>query len=85
MTDTTANSAAMTTADGIPLKVSLQRAQRQSKMRAFLLVSPLLAFIAVAFVFPIFDMLFRSVENSVVQDVMPKNGFRAGLVGSDLR
>lgn len=72
MTDTTANSAAMTTADGIPLKVSLQRAQRQSKMRAFLLVSPLLAFIAVAFVFPIFDMLFRSVENSVVQDVMPK-------------
>ncbi|MEQ9489882.1 MAG: ABC transporter permease [Alphaproteobacteria bacterium] len=72
MTDTTANSAAMTTADGIPLKVSLQRAQRQSKMRAFLLVSPLLAFIAIAFVFPIFDMLFRSVENSIVQDVMPK-------------
>jgi len=78
MTDTTANSAAMTTADGIPLKVSLQRAQRKSKMRAFLLVSPLLAFIAVAFVFPIFDMLFRSVENSVVQDVMPKTAAALG-------
>ncbi len=72
MTDTTANSSAMTTADGIPLKVSLQRAQRRSKFRAFLLVSPLLAFITIAFVFPIFDMLFRSVENSIVQEVMPK-------------
>lgn len=63
---------ALTTVDGTPLKVSLERALRRSRFRAFMLVSPLLAFIAVAFVMPIADMLFRSVENSVVQSVFPE-------------
>ncbi|WP_316935535.1 ABC transporter permease [Halomonas sp. ANAO-440] len=56
----------LTTADGVPLKVSLRRAVRRSKIKAFLLVSPLLLFLVVAFVMPIFDMLWRSVDNPEV-------------------
>ncbi|MDI5933611.1 ABC transporter permease [Halomonas kalidii] len=58
--------ASLTTADGVPLKVSLRRAVRRSKVKAFLLVSPLLLFLVVAFVMPIFDMLWRSVDNPEV-------------------
>ena len=39
----------MTTADGTPLKVSLNRALRRNKFRAFLWVAPLLAFILISF------------------------------------
>ncbi|WP_163577531.1 ABC transporter permease [Halomonas faecis] len=56
----------LTTADGVPLKVSLRRAVRRSKLKALLLVSPLLAFLIVAFAMPIFDMLWRSVDNPEV-------------------
>nr|WP_255762636.1 ABC transporter permease [Halomonas alkalisoli] len=56
----------MTTADGVPLKVSLRRAVRRSKVKALLLVSPLLLFLIIAFVMPIFDMLWRSVDNPEV-------------------
>ncbi|SDJ47569.1 ABC transporter permease [Billgrantia gudaonensis] len=56
----------LTTADGVPLKVSLRRAVRRSKLKALLLVSPLLAFLVIAFVMPIFDMLWRSVDNPEV-------------------
>ncbi|MFY0992572.1 ABC transporter permease [Halomonas sp. C05BenzN] len=59
-------SAPLTTADGVPLKVSLRRAVRRSKAKAFLLVSPLLLFLVIAFVMPIFDMLWRSVDNPEV-------------------
>lgn len=62
----------MTTADGIPLKVSLQRALRRSRIRAFMLTAPLLAFILVAFVLPIVDMLIRSVDNAIVSEVFPQ-------------
>ena len=60
----------MTTADGTPLKVSLNRALRRNKFRAFLWVAPLLAFILISFLVPIFDMVFRSAENAVVGDVL---------------
>ena len=60
----------MTTADGTPLKVSLHRALRRNKIRAFMLVVPLLAFISITFLIPIADMIFRSVENSLVSTVM---------------
>ena len=59
-------------ADGTPLKVSLNRALRREKTRAFLLVLPLLAFILITFIAPIADMLFRSVENSIVQETIPR-------------
>ncbi len=68
--DTTAPQA-MTTADGTPLKVSLNRAMRVNKWRAFFWVVPLLAFILITFLFPVADMMFRSVENSIVEEILP--------------
>jgi len=62
----------MVTADGTPLKVALARATRRSKIKAFLLVAPLLAFILISFIFPIVDMLLRSVENPEVTDAIPE-------------
>ena len=60
------------TTDGIPLKVSLKKAERKNKIRAFLLVSPLLLFIMVTFVIPIADMLLRSVDDSYINNVYSK-------------
>ncbi len=60
----------LVTADGIPLAISLARAQRRGKLRAIGLVTPLFLFILVAFFVPIVDMLFRSVENELVGSVM---------------
>ena len=54
------------TADGTPLKVSLARARRRAQIKALLLVAPLLLFIVVTFMIPVFNMLFRSVDNPVV-------------------
>lgn len=54
----------LTTVDGKPLKVSLKAAQSRAKMRAFLLVLPLLAFILITFIMPIGQMLYRSVNNT---------------------
>ena len=59
-------------ADGTPLKASLNRALRREKLRAFLLIAPLLLFILVTFIAPIADMLFRSVENNIVRDTIPR-------------
>ncbi|MCG6882155.1 MAG: ABC transporter permease, partial [Silicimonas sp.] len=72
MSDATADKGAVLAADGTPLKRSLNRALRREKMRAFLLVVPLLVFIMVTFVAPIADMLFRSVENNIVGDTIPR-------------
>ncbi|QXT39089.1 ABC transporter permease [Gymnodinialimonas ceratoperidinii] len=59
-------------ADGTPLKRSLARALRVQKMRALLLIAPLLIFIMVAFIAPIVDMLFRSVENQITSETLPR-------------
>ena len=59
------------TKDGQTLKKSLSRALRREKLRALLLIAPLLIFVIASFVFPIGDMLFRSVENKIVQDTIP--------------
>ena len=69
-TDVDASDGALTN-DGIPLKRSLAKALRRDKLRAFLLILPLLAFVVVSFIFPIGDMLFRSVENNIVEDTLP--------------
>jgi putative spermidine/putrescine transport system permease protein len=61
------------TADGIPLKISLARAQRRSKIVAFMMVFPLLVFIVVAFIGPIADMLLLSIDNSIVKIILPKS------------
>ena len=54
----------LTTVDGKPLKEALAHAQSRAKRRAFLLVLPLLAFIIVSFIFPIGQMLYKSVNNT---------------------
>jgi putative spermidine/putrescine transport system permease protein len=59
-------------ADGTPLKRSLNRALRAQKIRALMLIAPLLLFVLISFIAPIGDMLFRSVENQIVRDTMPR-------------
>ena len=59
-------------ADGTPLRRSLARSLRQQKLRALLLIAPLLIFIFVAFVMPIVSMLMRSIENDIVAKTLPK-------------
>ncbi|MBY6002597.1 ABC transporter permease [Salipiger bermudensis] len=61
----------MLAADGTPLKKSLSRALRRQKMRALMLIAPLLLFVLVTFIAPIADMLFRSVENQIVSETLP--------------
>ena len=71
MTDAT-HSGPVLAADGTPLKRSLARALRQQKMRALMLIAPLLLFVLFSFVWPIGVMLFRSVENGMVSEILPE-------------
>ncbi len=71
MSDTT-DTGPVLAADGTPLKRSLQRSLRLQKIRALLLIAPLLAFILITFLAPIADMLFRSVENEIVSNTLPQ-------------
>ena len=59
------------TTDGIPLEVSLKKAERKNKIKAFLLVAPLLLFLLITYIFPIGDMLFRSVDDKMVTQMLP--------------
>ena len=68
----TASDSVLRTADGVPLKRSLRRANSRRRFRTFMLVVPILAFIVVAFVLPVGDMLFRSVDNQIVSSVLPR-------------
>ncbi|MDP6745136.1 MAG: ABC transporter permease [SAR324 cluster bacterium] len=63
----------LVTADGTPLKISLARAQRRSKIVAFMMVFPLLLFITIAFIGPIADMLMLSIDNTIVKEILPKS------------
>jgi putative spermidine/putrescine transport system permease protein len=60
------------TTEGIPLKVSLKRAERINKIRALVLVLPLTLFIIITFVIPILSMLLRSVDDKQINTVFPK-------------
>ncbi len=71
MSDTTQTGPVLA-ADGTPLKRSLARALRMQKIRALMLIAPLLLFVLLTFILPIADMLFRSVENSIVPDNLPR-------------
>jgi len=59
------------TADGIPLKDSLQVSLRRSKLRAIALVGGPLLFLIFLFIIPIGSMLARSVDDSLVNKVFP--------------
>ncbi len=72
MTDTLHSQSVLTTQDGVPLKVSIAKAMRAQRIRAVLLVAPLLLFILITFVAPIVDMLYRSVENDIVPNTLPE-------------
>jgi len=61
----------ITTADGVPLKESLKKALWQRKKTALLLVAPLFLFVLITFLIPIFDMLIRSVDNSIAGEQFP--------------
>jgi len=70
MSDTT-DTGPVLSADGQPLKRSLNKALRAQKLRALALIAPLLIFVLVTFIAPIGDMLFRSVENQIVSNTLP--------------
>ena len=74
MTDATNSQSTgpMLSADGTPLKKSLQIALRRQKLRALMLIAPLLLFVLISFIAPIADMLFRSVENDIVSETIPR-------------
>lgn len=72
MTDSDTTPEVLTTADGVPLKISLKRAMRRKKINALLLVAPLFLFILLTFLAPITDMLFRSVDNKIVGQEAPR-------------
>ena len=38
----------------------------EEKLRAFVLIAPLLLFIVISFILPIGDMLFRSIDDRIV-------------------
>jgi len=62
--------------DGIPLEISLKKAERRNKIRAVLLVAPLFLFILIIYVFPIGEMLFRSIDDRMITKKLP-NTFKA--------
>jgi putative spermidine/putrescine transport system permease protein len=68
---TVASEGPLVTADGRPLKQSLQAALAQRRRAAFLLTVPLLLFIFIFFVLPIVIMLWRSVDNPEVSSYLP--------------
>ena len=60
------------TTDGIPLEVSLKKAEKKNKIKAFLLVCPLLFFIIITYIFPIGEMFSRSIDDRMVTNMLPK-------------
>ena len=58
--------------DGLPLEVSLKKAERRNKLRAFFLVAPLFLFLVITYLFPIGDMLFRSIDDRMITSMLPK-------------
>ncbi len=72
LTENSTDNGVMMAADGTPLKRSLARALRRQKLRALMLIAPLLIFVLLTFIFPIGSMLFRSVENDIVANTLPE-------------
>ena len=60
------------TTDGIPLEISLKKAEKKNKIKAFLLVAPLLFFLFITYVFPIGEMFTRSVDDKMITNMLPK-------------
>jgi len=71
MSDTAGN-APVLAADGTPLKKALDAALFRNRLRAFLLVSPLLLFLLITFIIPIGMFLLSGFHDPVFSKIMPK-------------
>lgn len=72
------------TADGTPLAKRLATVSRRARVRAFLLVLPLLVFVLLLFVAPLAQVFWRGVSNPVVPTVFQRTLDRLALwSGSD--
>ena len=74
MNDASLNKSAVPvmTSDGIPLKKSLNRSLRHEKTRAFGLVAGPALFILILFVWPIYTLFIKSIDDRFVNDVLPR-------------
>jgi len=68
---TTNSSAPLLTNDGVPLKISLKRSLRRTKIRSALLIAVPLMFLLIMFVGPIGSLLSRSIDDSSINEVFP--------------
>jgi len=60
------------TNDGVPLKESLRKSLRRTKIRSFLLILVPLLFVLLLFVTPIAQLLSRSVDDTSINIVFPQ-------------
>jgi putative spermidine/putrescine transport system permease protein len=60
------------TNDGVPLKESLRKSLRRTKIRSFLLLLAPLLFLLIMFVTPIGSLLSRSVDDTSINVVLPQ-------------
>ena len=60
------------TNDGVPLKESLRKSLRRTKIRSFLLLLAPLLFLLIMFVTPIGSLLSRSVDDVEINRVLPE-------------
>ena len=60
------------TSDGVPLEKSLKKAEKINKIKAFLLVVPLLFFLVITYIAPIGELLTRSVDDKMITSMLPK-------------
>ncbi|OSJ13560.1 ABC transporter permease [Bradyrhizobium canariense] len=60
------------TFEGMPLRLKLKRIERRQKLKALVLVLPLLLFILVAFVLPIGRMLFKAIHDDTLLTLAPR-------------
>ena len=65
------NSKILTT-DGIPLEESLKAAEKKNKIKALLLVAPLLLFLLITYIIPIGGMFSRSIDDKLTTRMLPK-------------
>ena len=64
------------TSDGVPLEESLKKAEKKNKVKAFLLVAPLLLFLLITYIFPIGEMFTRSIDDKMITNMLP-NTFKS--------
>lgn len=58
--------------NGVPLRLKLQRIERRQKLKAFILVLPLLLFVLITFVLPIGRMMFNAIHDDTLLMLMPR-------------